>query len=380
MTRFQCPHCSSLDTKKYGIVGNNQKFNCNTCGNYFRIKKEEVLEREAKDKGEKSATETKELERVKELIKKPTSIIEIANELNKSPKAVEEIIKKLKDKKYNVHLTDNKYELSSNFIVGGETKVIDTTAFENKTYKIGFITDDHLCNKAERLDVINAVFDIYEEEGITDVYNAGNWIDGEARFNKLDLHTFGMYNQVKYFVDNYPQKPGMNIHFIAGDDHEGWYQQREGVIIGAYAEMIARKNGREDLHYLGYMERDIELKASEGSAVLRVVHPGGGTAYALSYQPQKLIESLTGGDKPQILLIGHYHKAEVLPAYRNVRAVQGGCGCDQTRFMRKKRIEAHIGAWIVEFQQSKDGAINRFKTEWLSFFDSDYYKIKKYYI
>ena len=99
-----------------------------------------------------------------------------------------------------------------------------------------------------------------------------------------------------------------------------------------------------------------------------------------SYQPQKLIESLTGGDKPHILLIGHYHKALNMPAYRNVRAVLGGCGCDQTRFMRKKRIEAHVGAWILEFQQAKDGSINRFKTEWLGFFDQAFYKAKKYYI
>lgn len=318
-------------------------------------------------------------EGIKKKIRRPTTIIELANLFDVSPKRVEQILDELKKENYNIHLKEDKAEMITSVGIGGKHK-IDLTLFENKTYKIGFLTDDHLCNKAERLDVLNAIFDRYHEEGITEVYNGGNWIDGEASFNTLDIHIFGMDNQIKYFIENYPQRKGIRINFIAGDDHEGWYQQKVGIIIGKHLEQTAKEMGRNDLNYCGYMEADFELKASKGSAILRVVHAGGGTAYALSYQPQKLIESLTGGDKPHILLIGHYHKAEVLPSYRNVRSVQGGCGCDQTRYMRKKRIEAHVGGWIIEFQQAKDGSINRFKTEWLGFFDQEFYKAKKYYV
>lgn len=316
---------------------------------------------------------------IKKKIKKSSTIIELANQFNVSPKNIEDVLAELKKENYNVVMADDKIQLSGNVSTGG-THRIDLRAFENKVYRFGFVTDDHLCNKAERLDVLNAIFDIYEDEGITEVFNGGNWIDGEARFNSLDIHTFGMDNQLDYFIKNYPQRNGIKIKFIAGDDHEGWYQQNSGIIIGKHLERKAEEVGRNDLEYLGYMEADVELKAEHGSAILRVVHAGGGTAYALSYQPQKLIESLTGGDKPHILLIGHYHKAEVLPSYRNVRSVQGGCGCDQTRFMRKKRIEAHVGGWIVEFQQAKDGSINRFKTEWLGFFDKQFYEARKYYV
>jgi len=48
--------------------------------------------------------------------------------------------------------------------------------------------------------------------------------------------------------------------------------------------------------------------------------------------------------------------------------------------MRKKRLAAHVGGWIIEFQQAKDGSINRFKTEWLGFFDKEFYKARKYYV
>lgn len=320
------------------------------------------------------------LRNIKKDLKKPINLIKLCDKYNMPPKDIKYILHHLSFNKYNIKFTDNSDVYIDNYVEYGGKHRINLEKFENKTYKIGFVSDDHLCNKAERLDVLNALFDIYEKEGITQVFNGGNWIDGEARFNKLDIHTFGMSNQINYFIKNYPQRKNITINFIAGDDHEGWYQQREGVIIGEYLQMKARASGRNDLNYLGYMESDIELKAKNGSAILRVVHAGGGTAYALSYSVQKMIESLQGGDKPHILLIGHYHKAEVLPSYRNVRAVQGGCTSDQTRFMRKNKIEAHVGGWIIEFQQSSDGAINRFKTEFISFFDKEYYKQKKYYI
>ncbi|MFK5283596.1 hypothetical protein ACI3PL_28885, partial [Lacticaseibacillus paracasei] len=75
-------------------------------------------------------------------------------------------------------------------------------------YKIGFCGDSHLCSKYERMDILNALYDYYEEQGITTVYNTGNWIDGEARFNKHDINTHGLDNQIDYFIKNYPKRNG----------------------------------------------------------------------------------------------------------------------------------------------------------------------------
>lgn len=316
---------------------------------------------------------------IKKFIEKPKTIIEICNKFNKPPKEVEEILNKLRESKFNVVLSDNQYQLSSQLKEGG-IQTIDLSKFENKTFKFGFCTDNHLNSKYERLDVLNAIYDIYEQEGITDVYNAGNWVDGEARFNKYELINTGITPQINYFVKNYPQRNGITTYYIAGDDHEGWWVQRERVNIGEYAQMMAEKAGRTDLKYLGYLESDVELKVGNGKkAIMKIMHPGGGTAYALSYAPQKIVESFTGGEKPQILLLGHYHKADFLPSYRNVHIFQGGCTQDQSVFMRKNKIAAHLGGWIIEVQISKDGLVNRIKSEWLSFVDKEYYKKQGYY-
>ena len=108
--------------------------------------------------------------------------------------------------------------------------------------------------------------------------------------------------------------------------------------VGRWTERVMQEHGREDFRYLGYMEADVDLvnAATEKSTRMRVVHPGGGSAYAVSYTMQKLVESYEGSDDTAVVLAGHYHKMEILN-YRNVWCIQGGTTQDQTPFMRKKK-------------------------------------------
>jgi hypothetical protein len=138
--------------------------------------------------------------------------------------------------------------------------------------------------------------------------------------------------------------------------------------------MRAQKAGRKDLHYLGHVEADIELKCGKGSAVGRLMHPGGGSAYALSYAPQKLVEAFQGGEKPAILWIGHYHKYDVCYP-REVYCISGGCTCDQTAFLRKNKIAAHVGYGMVKVQQDRtDGRVVRIQHEFLARYNRGFYE------
>jgi biotin operon repressor len=242
------------------------------------------------------------------------------------------------------------------------------------THHFLVLSDNHLCNRNARLDVLNAAYDHAERSGITVALNAGNYIDGEARFNRSELVVApGMDRQMDYFIQEYPHRKGVKTLFIDGDDHEGWYAQREGIIPGQYLQMRAEKAGRHDLEYLGYSEADIALKCGSGEAVARVLHPGGGSAYATSYSAQKIVESYQGGEKPQVLFVGHYHKAEY--GYpREVHALQTGCTEDQSLFMRKKKIAAHVGFWDVRIRQNARGIITAFAPTWHPFFDRGFYE------
>ena len=250
---------------------------------------------------------------------------------------------------------------------------IDISKFKGKTIRFGLTSDEHLGSKYHRSDIREALFDIWESQGITDVYECGNMIDGEARFNKHDLIVHGMQNQVDYFVDHWPQRKGITTRFVTGDDHEGWYIQREGINIGEYIQMCAEKAGRDDLKFLGHMEHDVVIKAKNGDAILRVMHAGGGSAYATSYSVQKIVESLTGGTKPSVMLVGHYHKAEY-SYIRNVHVVQAGCQEDQTPFMRKLKLQAHLGGWTISFTVDDLGNVHEFTPQFHPFYDKEFYE------
>jgi hypothetical protein len=323
-----------------------------------------------------------------EEVKEPIRHDAVRNLLRKGPKSTEELAKALGSTKHMVaealsdmktrgallYLTPNGLHdlVDSVLIEPGQSEVKGSN--EEWTHVFGFTTDNHLCNRHSRLDVLNSAYDHFQREGITLVYNAGNWIDGEARFNKTELVTApGMDHQLDYLIDNFPVRKGIETHYIAGDDHEGWYQQREGIEVGRYLQMRAEDSGRTDLKYLGYAEADVKLSYGSGSSVMRVVHPGGGSAYAISYTDQKRVESYQGGEKPQIELVGHYHKFNY--GYpREVHTLQGGCTVDQSMFMRKKRLQAHVGYSLVRIKQELDGTVSRFVVEWCPFYDRKFYE------
>jgi len=98
---------------------------------------------------------------------------------------------------------------------------------------------------------------------------------------------------------------------------------------------------------IGHQEADITIGKDDCKATIRLFHPDGGTAYAISYHSQRYVAELPSGTKPDVLLLGHYHKAEML-FYRGVCVIQGGTTQAQTPFMRGKKISAAMGFWIVE--------------------------------
>lgn len=242
-------------------------------------------------------------------------------------------------------------------------------------YRIGVISDTHYGSKYAREDVCQILYDWFASEGITTVLHGGNWIDGTARFNAYDLipEAHGMQAQLDYFVKRYPQRRGMRTLYVAGDDHEGWFAQREGVDIGRMLEHTAHDAGRHDLGYLGYVEAFLTLEHARTGETSKLLlqHPGGGSAYALSYAPQKVIESLQPGEKPGVAIFGHWHKME-FANIRGVWSLQAGCTKDLDPFGRKKRLTYHVGGAILELEQGDRGEIFGATPRMRYFWDREY--------
>ncbi len=232
--------------------------------------------------------------------------------------------------------------------------------------KFGLISDTHYGSLFENPDLLHLLYKIFKKEGIDSVYHCGDLIDGENMYrgHEYELHTHGASEQIKEVVERYPEFKGITTYFITGN-HDQSFWNRAGIDIG---EIISEK--RKDLIYLGRDDADIDVGTPKKKVRLRLTHPSGGTAYAVSYHPQKMVESFTGGEKPDILCIGHYHKAEMLPALRNVKTIQAGCIQKQTPYMRRKRIQAHQGGWIIEFTIDKNRSVRKFKGEFIPWYEA----------
>lgn len=319
-------------------------------------------------------------ERIRALLRKEAiTEVEIADRLDVAPKRVREALAALADSGYRLATQGEgaapAFMIAPNAPGDARPLEIDTEKFyDGHRVRFGLVSDTHLGSKYYREEVLQALYDRFEREGLSLVFHGGNWIEGEKTHNRFELLCRpGLQGQIDYFVERYPQRKGLTTYLVAGDDHEGWYQQREGIDIGRFMEMEARKAGRDDLVNLGYLESNVAFRCADGASKLRVVHAGGGSAYALSYAPQKLIESLDGGDKPHMLAIGHYHKAEYL-FYRNVHCVQMGATKAQDTFMRKLRLASHIGGWIVSAVLAQDGTVLEFSPTFLPFLNRAAYE------
>lgn len=224
--------------------------------------------------------------------------------------------------------------------------------------RFGVVSDTHLGSKYEMLSELEKLYDYFETEGIEVVFHAGNWIEGEANFNRHEIKVWGIDNQIDYFITKYPQKGTIKTYFISGDDHEGWWYIREGIDVGKAAEERALQNGRTDLIYIGYLESDITISDGKITKKIRIMHPGGGSQKSLSLKPQNIIDTISGYEQLDLIIIGHYHKAELIPNYRNIAALQAGSFQKQTPFLRKRQTTPQMGGWVVEL--FKNGISARF--------------------
>lgn len=241
----------------------------------------------------------------------------------------------------------------------------------------GFVSDIHVGSKYFREDVLADIFRRFADDGVRNVVVPGNYLEGEraSADHRRDLTQHGLEAQVDALVQAWPALKDTTTYALWGDDHEGWWAQSIGLDVGAYVEAAFRRAGRADWIDIGFRQSPLLVQhAVTGKAsVVMVDHPGGGSAYAVSYRPQKIVEAFGPGEKPDVIIMGHYHKMEFLNV-RGVWVVQAGCVQDQTRFMGKIPTEAHIGGGTLTMRlDPATGATVEAAVRFYRYFGRGYY-------
>lgn len=292
-------------------------------------------------------------ETLMQMLGKGATIQEVADKIGVTPKIAVAMIEEKLAAGFNVRQVGDVWKIEHDLIPTENHTRNDWDG--SRIIRFGLMGDTQINSKYTQLTHLHRMYDTYASEGIDTVYHTGDIDEGEQmrKGHQYECYNQGVDDHVDEIVANYPARDGIKTRFITGN-HDASILKLSGVNIGT---MIA--NRRTDMQYLGQDSAVIQLT---DNCTLELRHPGDGTAYALSYKLQKMIEAMSGGEKPNILAVGHYHKQEQL-FYRNVHAFQTACFQAQTPWMRGKQISAVLGGWLLELRLNCDGGIERIKSE-----------------
>jgi biotin operon repressor len=209
-----------------------------------------------------------------------------------------------------------------------------------REFKIGLVSDTHLGSKYQQLQHLHHFYETAVQAGVTDFYHVGDISDGFYQHRPgavYEVFKHGFTDQLNYIAEVYPQYDGVTTYFITGN-HDATHFYNGGANLGAMLELK-----RDDLVYLGHNFAKVWLT---DFVDMNLVHPTDGTSYSVSLKAQQRIDKASGAQKSKILLIGHYHKMDIV-YHKQTWAITMPSFFGQSSFMEGKNLESVIGGIIL---------------------------------
>lgn len=294
---------------------------------------------------------------------KETTVEELADALDVPPKKIRPALDALRADGYRIN-DPEEHQIRLEKIAPTTEDRITRSLLEGEEVTVAIVSDTHLGSREQALDALEAFYDEVEAREISEVWHAGDLVAGVDIYRGQiqsgiipGLHTYR--EQVEYAVENYPKRDGVHTMIIAGN------HDVEGAAGRIGADPVAAVcHRRSDMTYLGTYTGTIELP---NGAYAQMVHGRGGGSYAVSYKPQKYVESLAPGRKPALLIFGHWHVSGWF-RHRYVNCLLAGCFEWQTDLLVRLGLQPDVGGWVVKMRLADDGSIVGIRPEWLSFY------------
>ena len=243
------------------------------------------------------------------------------------------------------------------------------------------VSDTHIGNKQQQLHLLNELYKEAHNRNIDKALHVGDLVDGDYSSHRKEhpyqVFLHGFDEQADYVCNMYPYVDGLTTYYILGS-HDETHQKNGGARINTWLSKV-----RNDMVFLGQDKGNFNLNGVN----IFLDHPGGGSSSALSYQPQKRIEGFDSGSKPNIHLIGHYHKSYYF-LYRNVHCIEVPALCAKTQFQGKLNLKNAVGGYFLHIYYDKKGNIQYFCPEEKLYNSKDFWdesgkdikKVKQLYI
>lgn len=232
---------------------------------------------------------------------------------------------------------------------------------------VGVISDLHYGSKYCLREHIKDCVEYMYVKGVRDILVPGDVLDGNYTDHGLfELSHVGLADQAQDAVENLPAYEGLTYHAISGN-HDETFMKQNGADALAYLAAKLAADGRDDFRLYGHRGAFLRIRG----AVVHLWHPMGGGSYARSYKLQKRVEGYALGEKPHILLAGHWHQFCYVDE-RGVHAIacptfQGG----GSNFAKALTGAPSIGGLLLSWDVTRDGTLRNFVLEKRTYFERE---------
>jgi predicted phosphodiesterase len=248
-----------------------------------------------------------------------------------------------------------------------EVQEVGVSPVVGQRQMVAHITDTHLGSKWCLRHYLKDFVRYAYSKGVREILHTGDVLDGNYKGHGFERSHEGLTEQIRDLFDVLPRAPGLTYHAISGN-HDQTFEDESGVDVGAAIAGYFRDHGRDD--WRGYGTRGALLRVR--GVLCDLWHPGGSVSYATSYKMHKKVEAYAPGSKPQILLIGHWHRFCYIYE-RGIHAIAGGTFQGGGSAFAKSLTcgPPAIGGSILSWDLTEQGTIRDFVLERRDYFEKE---------
>lgn len=315
------------------------------------------------------------LQRIVDMTRRgPITLEMICEECRVLPSRARELVQQAIKDGYTMRISDDGTRLEdAGLRPRGRVKTVQLAPTHGRL-RIAVISDLHFGSKYHRGSELANFMQRAYDWGARITLNCGDTLDGNKVYKGQEFETsqVAMSDQINSALDGLPQLPDHKYYFIDGN-HDASFWRQTGQLAGEAILNAAMVRGRSDLEYLGPDMAQLDLAADEGGKPARIelLHPARAGARGQTYHLQNYIESIQGGNKPHIMLVGHEHSYVVLEL-RNIHALKVPCFQAQTPFMARRHMQPTIGGLLLEIGLTKRGMVRELTITHIKYFGAEY--------
>ena len=297
--------------------------------------------------------------------REPISFSSLCDKLDMAPTKVQALIKRAQDEGIQIHVEHNHIGVRSSY-QEERIRPIGIAPVIGETQRVAVISDTHLGSKYCLREAIQDFVRYAYDKGVREILHPGDVLDGMYRHGIWEVSHPGLDLQAQDLFETLPKLPGLSYHGITGN-HDFTFTEANGVDVGHYVTNYFKDRGRDDIHFYGDRGAFLQIRG----ALIHLWHPRSGGSYAKSYGIQKHIEKYSSGEKPNVLLCGHWHTF----CHVYERGVHGiACPTFQgggSAFSKSLGGAPAIGGLLLSWLITEHGTLRSFTLEKRSYFEAE---------